>query len=611
MMLEDARIEVMSYDNGSMPSRLFKQVWEYCQGQVFTDVTIVASGEAFQCHRLMLASSSAYFQALFIHEKEKAAQDSIELPDISSLGFGCLLEYMYTAHLEISTENVIDVLEAADFLQFREIVELCTEFLLQHVTIENCLGLEQIGSSHLCQALSDEARAIILNSFEDVIQQQHFVDLHPDTLMMLLTHPKLIVSDGCSVLSHLCRWIAHSAERLPFIDKIIAAFSVATTVSKEEIYSLSRKYSFLDVNDDASGHEILEEKLNDLSLNNGMRRQQGIVVVPRKVSKREALSGKIYVYDHTTDSWNELTKLPFEEASLFSVNEVNNVLMICGGELHDVPVDNVWTYTHWEEDGIWERSPDMLKARSNHGSASLHGNLYVLGGKGLGDEYHPLRNDGEEYNTQTKQWTLLPALIDVHGLGRCACTPLGECLYVMGGTQTILKQTQSTSKREVVKRQYTGAQFYNTRTQSWTKCDTLSGFLNAQSVSVGTGDCLAYRGFLLIIDEDQRGKRLKLYNPITKELKPFIRSHGGHRFGGYVLVKDVLYCTGGVASWGSGQHDLVHYQDLTLPKSSWMMAAPLPCALSHHAGVTLVGSFPPKHNENASLKRDMPSATRL
>ena len=41
--------------------------------------------------------------------------------------------------VQVTADDVIDVLRCADFLQFHQVVHLCSTFLQQHITADTCL----------------------------------------------------------------------------------------------------------------------------------------------------------------------------------------------------------------------------------------------------------------------------------------------------------------------------------------------------------------------------------------------------------------------------------------------------------------------------------------
>ena len=196
------------------------------------------------------------------------------------------------------------------------------------------------------------------------------------------------------------------------------------------------------------------------------------------------------------------------------------------------------------------------------------------------DQKH-LRKDAEEYSAMTDQWTRLPNLLSVEGIGRCAVVPLGEYLHVLGGVQSTTMDNNT-----VVKKQHMMCQYYDPCRGRWEHNNKLSVYQVTRNIKIGMGDCLPYRGLLLIIDEDTKGRRMKIYNPVTQSVDDFTRSHGAHRFGGYMILGDLLYCTGGVSD-RFRPNNFVHCKDLTEIGAPWQTGMPMTQSLSHHACVTL------------------------
>ncbi|NXU92179.1 ZBT17 protein, partial [Xiphorhynchus elegans] len=102
-----------------------KQVLEQLNQQrqlgLLCDCTFVVDGIDFKAHKAVLAACSDYFRMLFVDQK-----DVLEVKGPFSLaGLGQVLEFMYTAKLSLSPDNVEDVLAVAGFLQMQEIVSAC------------------------------------------------------------------------------------------------------------------------------------------------------------------------------------------------------------------------------------------------------------------------------------------------------------------------------------------------------------------------------------------------------------------------------------------------------------------------------------------------------
>eukprot|EP00064_Thunnus_orientalis_P017431 superscaffoldBa00003701_g17513 len=87
------------------------------------DCTFVVDGVDFKAHKAVLAACSVYFRTLFLDQK-----DVVHLDISNAAGLGQVLEFMYTAKLSLSPQNVEDVLTVANFLQMQEIVNACSAY---------------------------------------------------------------------------------------------------------------------------------------------------------------------------------------------------------------------------------------------------------------------------------------------------------------------------------------------------------------------------------------------------------------------------------------------------------------------------------------------------
>ncbi|XP_017557272.1 zinc finger and BTB domain-containing protein 44 isoform X1 [Pygocentrus nattereri] len=101
----------------------------------FCDVTIRVQGQLFSAHKVVLACCSDFLKAKLsgkLSEEEAGAEDDkpvLDLHHVTVAGFAPLLEYAYTSTLSISTENIIDVLAAASYMQMFAVANTCSEFM--------------------------------------------------------------------------------------------------------------------------------------------------------------------------------------------------------------------------------------------------------------------------------------------------------------------------------------------------------------------------------------------------------------------------------------------------------------------------------------------------
>lgn len=85
----------------------------------FCDVIICTEdGEEFSVHRLVLASVSAYFRAMFLTDMKESHETNITIRGVESQAMRCLIDFAYTSSLRITFSNIHSLLSAASLLQF-------------------------------------------------------------------------------------------------------------------------------------------------------------------------------------------------------------------------------------------------------------------------------------------------------------------------------------------------------------------------------------------------------------------------------------------------------------------------------------------------------------
>ncbi|XP_053546224.1 zinc finger and BTB domain-containing protein 17 [Bombina bombina] len=154
---------------------VLEQLNQQRQLGLLCDCTFVVDGIDFKAHKAVLAACSHYFRMLFVEQK-----DVVHLDISNAAGLGQVLEFMYTARLSLTRDNVEDVLAVAGFLQMQEIVNACTALkslslqagAAQHSSVT--LIPEQVDEPHSEESLPAPALDVD-NEVErnDNIQYQH------------------------------------------------------------------------------------------------------------------------------------------------------------------------------------------------------------------------------------------------------------------------------------------------------------------------------------------------------------------------------------------------------------------------------------------------------
>ncbi|KAM5304767.1 zinc finger and BTB domain-containing protein 46 isoform 2-T4 [Glossophaga mutica] len=109
---------------------LLRELDQQRQHGVLCDVCVVVEGKVFKAHKNVLLGSSRYFKTLYCQVQKTSEPATVTHLDIvTAQGFKAIIDFMYSAHLALTSRNVIEVMSAASFLQMTDIVQACHEFI--------------------------------------------------------------------------------------------------------------------------------------------------------------------------------------------------------------------------------------------------------------------------------------------------------------------------------------------------------------------------------------------------------------------------------------------------------------------------------------------------
>ncbi|KAK6327984.1 hypothetical protein J4Q44_G00036300 [Coregonus suidteri] len=105
-------------------SKLLCELNEQRKRDFFCDCCIVVEGRVFKAHRNVLFAGSGYFRALLVHYLVRCGQhhSTASLDIVTAEAFSSILDFLYSGRLDLRSENVIEVMSAASYLQMTDVV---------------------------------------------------------------------------------------------------------------------------------------------------------------------------------------------------------------------------------------------------------------------------------------------------------------------------------------------------------------------------------------------------------------------------------------------------------------------------------------------------------
>lgn len=192
------------------PNELLDALREFYLGGIFTDITLqCATGQVFYCHKAALSARSSYFKVMFTADMKERSNNLIKLTGIDYDVLSALVNYVYTSRVNITETNVQSLLEAADLLQFSSVKKACEDFLIRFLDVDNCLGMHSFAELHICPELEREARRVMLSRFEDLLQQEEFLEVDYDKLSSVMSLKNINVWKDEVLLDAVVKWVTY------------------------------------------------------------------------------------------------------------------------------------------------------------------------------------------------------------------------------------------------------------------------------------------------------------------------------------------------------------------------------------------------------------------
>lgn len=185
------------------------------------DVTLQVEGENFYVNRHQLAIQSPYFRALFFGYGVESSKRKVEIKGVDRGHFRVLMEYSQKSILALDRDNVLGILETADFLHLERAMLLCCKFLERELHLSNCLGMMAYAWQLGCMQLYMAARQVVLTHFSAITSEDDFLLLSKESIADLLASDDLTIHKDDQALEATLRWVSFDPKREEHLFELI------------------------------------------------------------------------------------------------------------------------------------------------------------------------------------------------------------------------------------------------------------------------------------------------------------------------------------------------------------------------------------------------------
>lgn len=469
---------VGQYNNEQHTSRSFDAMNEMRKQKQLCDVILVADDVEIHAHRMVLASCSPYFYAMFT-SFEESRKARITLQSVDARALELLIDYVYTSNVEVNEDNVQVLLTAANLLQLTDVRDACCDFLQTQLDASNCLGIREFADLHGCVELLNYAETYIEQHFNEVIQFDEFLNLTHEQVINLISNDRISVPNEERVYECVIAWLRYDVPirepytsllmehvRLPFLSKeyitqrVDKEFLLEGNIVCKNLIIEALTYHLLPTETKSARtvprkpvgmpkillviggqapkairsvewYDLREEKWYQAAEMPSRRCRSGLSVLGDKVYAVGGFNGSLRVrtvdvYDPATDQWANCSNMEARRSTL-GVAVVNGCIYAVGGFDGTTGLSSAEVYDPKTE--IWRFIASMSTRRSSVGVGVVNGLLYAVGGyDGFSRQ---CLSSVERYNPDTDTWSVVAEMSSRRsgaGVG-----VLHNILYAVGG----------------------------------------------------------------------------------------------------------------------------------------------------------------------------------
>ena len=390
----------------------------------FNDVTIEAGAQTITANRLILSCCSRFFEAMFDLEMKEKYQNPVQIHGVDGAAVKSVVDFMYSGEVKITSENVMELIAASDYLQVAEVKRFCFEFLESILSLENWFAVCSAAKLYESEYLLCQVYEYVSNNFDGMVQTDEFKTLPKNDLVSLISKIDRNQTKEESIFNGIVTWCRYDEEArkeefpMLFEDLInldlISAEYLEDIVLKEEMVS-------------GSIH-CLKRMTYNFCQEKKSRRKTKIL----SLGGTKSLQSCIEVYSLSNKPHKNFPKLSVN-LSGHSLLRLDNFMYVIGGKSksddnkNDKVLQTVWRLDTNDKMPTWKKIVCLKAKRFLMGSAVFRDTLVVVGGY----DGNSILNSVEFYVAALGDWEPASSLPKP----RCALALVAtdNYLYALGG----------------------------------------------------------------------------------------------------------------------------------------------------------------------------------
>lgn len=248
----------------------------------------------------------------------ESQSDHVELKGFekSSAGVESMIDFCYSGLLQITFDNIDQLLHAATHFQIQNAIDLCSKFLIESCSINNCIDIYKIADLYSLLNVLDTVRLFITKNFLSLMfeAREQFEQLTYEQICHELSLDTLEMNtyNEYDLFTMTCAWIeANRDEREKHAVDLFKLIRFML-MTPEELCDCVRKYELIKRNEQS--RRLVEDALCYYALPN---RQPLLNDIQCRIRNEPVIVAvgevELFTLNTIVDGWDTLCQAPLEE----------------------------------------------------------------------------------------------------------------------------------------------------------------------------------------------------------------------------------------------------------------------------------------------------------
>lgn len=364
---------------------------------------------------------------MFTKSMLEAEQSEITVDGISA-GIEHILNFIYTAKLELTLANVQEILSAANYFQLNSVIDACLHFLEGELDTENCIDILIISENYLLASLREKIIKFICCHIAEISKSSEFFRMQEHQIKQILCSDFPVNCSEAEILKIVLKWMLkcyQKTEKETILKNInfkeIAVIEVEKVLKVLDIRRTDDLYSSV-------WNLVVPQTHMQTQNDHKLLNYRGLELAIIKVGGFE-LTGitneitfsfpSIHNPPSIQEPWRYLTEVPHVKQGSFGISVLNNCIYVIGGS-YDLSFDNEdvhpFGFRFNPLTSEWSTIKPMNFDRCRFSLNVLEDSLIAVGGHSEGF-FQRLDEQGannvasvEKYDPTTDNWMMLTSM---------------------------------------------------------------------------------------------------------------------------------------------------------------------------------------------------------